>query len=142
MHQIFGLAQKIWTGTKHFGTCKRTRHKAERPKTKGSTNFFTCSSSDLLCKNDVANWQTTSKTFSSKVHMRSLLEPRDKGSLKRWVRCSKKSLELSNLESSTFSCNFRKCLTALDTAISSICNLLKALHSLLLRLSAFTNILA
>ena len=24
--QIFGLAQKIWTGTKHFGTCKRTRH--------------------------------------------------------------------------------------------------------------------
>ena len=25
--QIFGLSQKIWTGTKHFGTCKRTRHK-------------------------------------------------------------------------------------------------------------------
>ena len=25
--QIFGLAQKIWTDTKHFGTCKRTRHK-------------------------------------------------------------------------------------------------------------------
>ena len=24
---IFGLAQKIWTITKHFGTCKRTRHK-------------------------------------------------------------------------------------------------------------------
>ena len=24
--QIFGLAKKIWTGTKHFGTCKRTRH--------------------------------------------------------------------------------------------------------------------
>jgi hypothetical protein len=24
--QIFGLAEKIWTGTKHFGTCKRTRH--------------------------------------------------------------------------------------------------------------------
>ena len=24
--QIFGLAQKIWTDTKHFGTCKRTRH--------------------------------------------------------------------------------------------------------------------
>ena len=24
--QIFGLAQKICTGTKHFGTCKRTRH--------------------------------------------------------------------------------------------------------------------
>ena len=24
--QIFGLAQKIWIGTKHFGTCKRTRH--------------------------------------------------------------------------------------------------------------------
>ena len=23
---IFGLAQKSWTGTKHFGTCKRTRH--------------------------------------------------------------------------------------------------------------------
>ena len=23
---IFGLAQKIWTSTKHFGTCKRTRH--------------------------------------------------------------------------------------------------------------------
>ena len=29
--QIFGLAQKIWTGTKHFGTYKRTRHKAFRP---------------------------------------------------------------------------------------------------------------
>ena len=25
-NQIFGLAQKIWTGTKHFETCKRTRH--------------------------------------------------------------------------------------------------------------------
>ena len=25
--QIFGLAQKIWTSPKHFGTCKRTRHK-------------------------------------------------------------------------------------------------------------------
>ena len=24
--QIFGLAQKIWKSTKHFGTCKRTRH--------------------------------------------------------------------------------------------------------------------
>ena len=24
--QIFGLVQKIWTGTKHFGTCKWTRH--------------------------------------------------------------------------------------------------------------------
>ena len=24
--QIFGATQKIWTGTKHFGTCKRTRH--------------------------------------------------------------------------------------------------------------------
>ena len=24
--QILGLARKIWTGTKHFGTCKRTRH--------------------------------------------------------------------------------------------------------------------
>jgi hypothetical protein len=23
---IFGLAQNIWTGTKHFVTCKRTRH--------------------------------------------------------------------------------------------------------------------
>ena len=23
---FFGLAQKIWTSTKHFGTCKRTRH--------------------------------------------------------------------------------------------------------------------
>ena len=23
---IFVLAQKIWTSTKHFGTCKRTRH--------------------------------------------------------------------------------------------------------------------
>ena len=23
---IFGLAQKIWTSTKHFGNCKRTRH--------------------------------------------------------------------------------------------------------------------
>ena len=25
---IFGLAQKIWTITKHFGTCKRTRQKS------------------------------------------------------------------------------------------------------------------
>ena len=25
--KIFGLAQKIWPGTKHFGTCKRTRQK-------------------------------------------------------------------------------------------------------------------
>ena len=25
--KIFGLAQKIWTSPKHFGTCKRTRHK-------------------------------------------------------------------------------------------------------------------
>ena len=25
--QIFGLPQKIWTSTKHFGTCKRARHK-------------------------------------------------------------------------------------------------------------------
>ena len=24
---IFGPTQKIWTGTKHFATCKRTRHK-------------------------------------------------------------------------------------------------------------------
>ena len=24
--KIVGLAQKIWTSTKHFGTCKRTRH--------------------------------------------------------------------------------------------------------------------
>ena len=24
--QIFGLTYKIWTGTKHFATCKRTRH--------------------------------------------------------------------------------------------------------------------
>ena len=24
--QIFGLALNIWTGTKYFGTCKRTRH--------------------------------------------------------------------------------------------------------------------
>jgi uncharacterized protein (DUF608 family) len=24
---IFVLTQKMWTGTKHFGTCKRTRHK-------------------------------------------------------------------------------------------------------------------
>ena len=23
---MFRLAQKIWTGTKHFGTCRRTRH--------------------------------------------------------------------------------------------------------------------
>ena len=27
--QIFGLTQKIWTGTKHFATCKRTRHKSQ-----------------------------------------------------------------------------------------------------------------
>ena len=25
-NQIFGLAQNIWTRTKHFETCKRTRH--------------------------------------------------------------------------------------------------------------------
>ena len=25
--QIFGLAQKIWTSPKHFGTCQRPRHK-------------------------------------------------------------------------------------------------------------------
>ena len=24
--QLFGLTQNIWTGTKHFATCKRTRH--------------------------------------------------------------------------------------------------------------------
>ena len=24
--KYFGLAQNIWTSTKHFGTCKRTRH--------------------------------------------------------------------------------------------------------------------
>ena len=30
--QIFGLAQKIWNSKKHFGTCKRTRHK--------TTEFF------------------------------------------------------------------------------------------------------
>ena len=28
---IFGLTQKIWTGTKHFGTCKRTRHSTYFP---------------------------------------------------------------------------------------------------------------
>ena len=27
---IFGQAQKIWTSPKHFGTCKRTRHKSFR----------------------------------------------------------------------------------------------------------------
>ena len=26
LHTNHGLAQNIWTGTKHFGTCKRTRH--------------------------------------------------------------------------------------------------------------------
>ena len=26
-NSIFGLAQTIWTVTKHFGTCRRTRHK-------------------------------------------------------------------------------------------------------------------
>ena len=30
--QIFVLAQKIWTSTKHFGTCKRTRHYSSGPK--------------------------------------------------------------------------------------------------------------
>ena len=29
--QIFRLAQKIWTSTKRFGTCKRTRHKSLLP---------------------------------------------------------------------------------------------------------------
>ena len=28
--QIFGLTQKIWTSTKHFATCKRTRHKSSK----------------------------------------------------------------------------------------------------------------
>ena len=28
--QIFGLPQKIWTGSKRFGTCKRTRHKYKK----------------------------------------------------------------------------------------------------------------
>jgi len=27
--KVFGLAKKIWTGTKHFGTCKRTRHNSK-----------------------------------------------------------------------------------------------------------------
>ena len=27
MQSNFGSVSKIWTGTKHFGTCKRTRHK-------------------------------------------------------------------------------------------------------------------
>ena len=27
---IFVLAQNIWTSTKHFGTCKRTRHKSQK----------------------------------------------------------------------------------------------------------------
>ena len=27
VNRFFGLAQKIWTCPKHFGTCKRTRHK-------------------------------------------------------------------------------------------------------------------
>ena len=26
---IFSLTQKIWTGSKHFATCKRTRHKSK-----------------------------------------------------------------------------------------------------------------
>ena len=26
VQKSFGLAQNIWTSTKHFGTCKRTRH--------------------------------------------------------------------------------------------------------------------
>ena len=38
--QIFGLAQKIWTGAKHFGTCKRTRHKCTiKYQTEQSKNF-------------------------------------------------------------------------------------------------------
>ena len=32
--EIFGLAQKIWTGIKHFGTCKRTRHKNQHTQRK------------------------------------------------------------------------------------------------------------
>ena len=28
--KIFGFAQKVWTSPKHFGTCKRTRHKRVR----------------------------------------------------------------------------------------------------------------
>ena len=28
--QIFGPTRKIWTGTKHFATCKRTRHRSQR----------------------------------------------------------------------------------------------------------------
>ena len=30
---IFGLTQKIWTGKKHFATCKRTRHKSHTART-------------------------------------------------------------------------------------------------------------
>ena len=29
--EIFGLTQKIWTGTKHFATCKMTRHQSKIP---------------------------------------------------------------------------------------------------------------
>ena len=42
---IFGLAQKMWTSTKHFGTCKRSRYKCffqthiARTKTRGFCEF-------------------------------------------------------------------------------------------------------
>ena len=38
--QIFGLAQKIWTGTKHFETCKRTRHNWLLIQTRSFILFF------------------------------------------------------------------------------------------------------
>ena len=39
----FGQTQKIWTGTKHFGTCRRTRHKLsplQKPKQKPNSQFW------------------------------------------------------------------------------------------------------
>ena len=40
--EIFGLAQNIWTTTKHFGTCKRTRHKSANPAHKWTCSRDSC----------------------------------------------------------------------------------------------------
>ena len=44
MRQNFELAQNIWTATKHFGTCKRTRHKTD-PEVTG-----VCAANRCCCK--------------------------------------------------------------------------------------------
>ena len=40
-NSIFGLAQNIWTGTKHFGSCRRTRQPLYRESKEEEKNHFT-----------------------------------------------------------------------------------------------------